>query len=370
MKIATFNIQNLYHRDKSLMTVPLGHNVKQWAGELDRLMQKHQKEHADFDRIRELSFLLGFERVDASRYAVLRKRNGRLYFQQRGFSNGMKASHLTNWNGWVAMQSIPLDKTSIANKAKVIAETDADVLLLQEVEDRASLVEFNKKMAMESDTFPYEQLTVIEGNNTDGLGMGILTKNGFVLDNIKNHIHDTDGQGNPLFDIDCPEYTIIAPTGEEIVIVDAQLSAIDASRRREQAIRVAQIYQRLVLNGRRLVMVTGTLNDAYFSDTLTPVLRETDLTDVSKCETFHVDQDKGKEASYFRMGAYRMGVNIQQREYLLLSPTLFSKLSHGGLHRKGVWQDRKPNWPIYTSMKHKRHAASEHPLVWAEILLR
>lgn len=369
MKIATFNIQNLFHRDKSFATLPMTHNVQNWVVELDTLMQKTKKEHRDFERIRELSFLLGFERVDYSRYAVLRKRNGRLYFQERGFSNEMKASHLTNWNGWVALQSISLDEIAITNKARAIAETDPDILLLQEVEDRASLLEFNKKMAMEFDILPYEQITVVDGNNDKGLGMGILTKNGYSLDRIKNHIHDTDGEGKPLFDIDCPEYTIVTPSGEEITIVDTQLSATNESRRREQAARLAQTYQRLLSEGQTRIVVSGTLNDVYFSNTLTPLLRETDLKDVSKHETFNVDFDKGKDASYFRLGAYRLGVNIQQREYLLLSPKLFSKLSDSGLHRKGVWQDRKPNWPIYSSIKHKHHSASEHPLVWGALSL-
>lgn len=330
-------------------------------------MQKQKKENRDFDRIRELSFLLGFEKVDYSRYAVFRKRNGQLYFQERGFSHEMRASHLTNWNGWVSLQSVPLHETAVVNKARVIAETDADILLLQEVEDRASLVEFNTKMALEFDVIPYEQITVIEGNHTKGLGMGILTKSGYALEGIKNHIHDSDNEGKSLFDIDCPEYTVVTPSGEEITIVDTHLSTTDEARRKMQSSQIANIYYRLASTGKQNVIISGVLNDVYFSNALAPLLRETDLNDVSKHETFHVDVDQGKDAGYFRLGAYRLGVNLQQKEYMLLSPSLYSKLWEAGLHRKGVWQDKKPNWRIYPSIKQKLHAASEHPLVWGEI---
>ena len=367
MKIATFNIQNLFHRDKSLTAPSLGHNAQQWAEELDRLMRLHRKGPNDFDRIRELSFLLGFEKVDTSRYAVLRKRNGRLYFQERGFSNEMKASHLTNWNGWMALHTVPLDEIAITNKARVVTEADADILLVRQVEDRASLLEFNKKLVLEFDVLPYEQIIAIEGNNSQGLGMGILTRNGYVLDSIKTHVHDTDGEGDPLFNIDCPEYTVVTPSGEEIIIVDTQLSAGSSAKRKQQAESIAQIYQRLVSVGKESIIVSGTLNDVPFSDALAPLLRDTNLTDTSKCDTFHVDKDEGTDASYFSMGAYRMGVNIRQREYLLLSPKLFAKLLDAGIHRKGVWQDKRPNWPIYPSIKYKRHAASEHPLIWGKL---
>ena len=38
MKIATFNIQNLFHRDKSLLEKPYGKNLNDWINELDALM--------------------------------------------------------------------------------------------------------------------------------------------------------------------------------------------------------------------------------------------------------------------------------------------------------------------------------------------
>lgn len=368
MKIATFNIQNLFHRDRRFVKNSLGKNLSDWSKELDRLMIMAHKSPRDFERIQELAFLLGFEPIDSRRYAVLRKRNQQLYFQERGFSREMKASQLTDWNGWVALGTVPLHPEAITNKAQVIAEIDADVLLLQEVEDRASLLEFHDTLTLETGILPYKEIIYLEGNNGYGLGMALLTKEGYRLDTIRTHVNDRDENGNPIFDIDCPEYTIVTPTGEEIVVVDTQLSANDPVKRKRQAESVAHIYQRLVSKGKQHMVVCGTLNDASFSDSLSPLLRGTDLRDVSKHMDFAITKENGREGTYFSLGAYRQGVNIKQRDYLMFCPKLFSKLVACGLDRKGVWQERRPNWTLFPSIKEKRHSASEHPIIWANLV--
>lgn len=366
MKIATFNIQNLFHRDRTFVTNNLGKNVTDWSCELDRLMCVINKEVRDFERIQELTFLLGFEHIDSNRYAVLRKRNQRLYFQERGFSREMKASELTDWNGWVALGTVPIDPEAVANKARAVAEIDADVLLLKEVEDRASLLEFHNMMTLQSGMEPYDEIVYLEGNNGYGLGMAILTKEGYRLDTIKTHVNDKDENGKPLFDIDCPEYTIITPSGESVTILDNQFSR-DLLKRKTQAVRVMEIYKRLHQKGREHIVVSGTLNDLSFSDSLAPLTRKTNARDVSKHPGFSIAKEKGREGTYFSLGAYRQGVNIKQKDYLMLSPKLFAKVDACGLDRKGVWQDRKPNWALFPSIREKRHAASEHPIIWASI---
>ena len=366
MKIACFNIQNLFHRDKSFINLRTSHCLTNWVNELDTLMRKRTKVIHDYDRIRELSFLLGFEKIEHSRYAVLRRRNGILYFQEKGFSQEMKASELTDWNGWVALGTVPIHPEAVANKARAVAEIDADVLLLKEVEDRASLSEFHNTMLLQSGIEPYDEIVHLEGNNGYGLGMAILTKGGYRLDTIKTHVNDKDKNGKPLFDIDCPEYTIITPAGESVTILDNQLSR-DPVKRKTQAARVMEIYKALHQKGREHLVVSGTLNDLSFSDSLAPLTLKTNVRDVSKHPGFSIARDKGREGTYFSLGAYRQGVNIKQKDYLMLSPKLFAKVDACGLDRKGVWQDRRPNWTLFPSIKEKRHAASEHPIIWADL---
>lgn len=113
-------------------------------------------------------------------------------------------------------------------------------------------------------------------------------------------------------------------------------------------------------------MVCDTLNDVSYSHCLATLMRETDLVDVSKHTSFKADTDKGSSANYFSLGAYRMGVNIKQKDYLMLSPKLFEMLKASGMNRRGTWPERKPNWKLYPSISCKEHAASEHPLLWTE----
>jgi hypothetical protein len=79
-----------------------------------------------------------------------------------------------------------------------------------------------------------------------------------------------------------------------------------------------------------------------------------------------VNFDKGKDAGYHSLGAYRMGVNIKQKDYLLLSPELFVKLKSSGLNRKGIWPVKQPMWTTYPTMQNKIHAASEHHAIWGD----
>jgi len=125
----------------------------------------------------------------------------------------------------------------------------------------------------------------------------------------------------------------------------------------------------LQMRGKINIVVAGTLNAPSYCNSLAPLLQKTDLKDICKNKTFNVDFDEGKDATYFRLGAYRMGVNIRQEDYLLLSPALFLNVKSSGLNRKGVWPEKRPNWRIYSSIWNMEHAASLHPGVWGEMLL-
>lgn len=365
MKIATFNIQNLFYRHTDLIKKNRSKNATDWIKELDTLLLKNQKNVRDSERIHDLSFLLGFEKIEGMPYAILQNKAGNLCFKRQGVQNLSKASFLTNWEGWVKLANMPLHEKAIFSKAYVVAEADPDILILQEVEDRSSLMEFNTEYLPLLKVAPYREVMVFETNDARGLGMGILLKNGYRLKGIKNHLHDLDTDGYALFDVDCQEYEIGTPDGDTIWILSNQFSP-EETQRRKQANKVAEIYDWMQSEGKKVV-VCGTLNDVAYSDALSPLIRDTNLTDVSRHKRFDVAVDQGKDAGYFRLGAYRMGVNLKQKDYLLLPPYLFEKVKKAGMNRKGTWAYRKPNWKVYPSIASKHHAASEHPLVWAEI---
>ncbi|CAG2532831.1 Exonuclease III [Maribacter dokdonensis] len=367
MKIASINIQNIFHRDKDLIQSGLNKCVTDWVSELDALMRGDSKTERDTERIRELSFLLGFERTEPHAYGILRKRNGGLYLKECNFSQEGRASEESQWRGWIPLRTLPILNASVRNKARMIAEADPDILIVQEVEDKAALDLFNNTYLSEFGIRPFERTLVLEGNDARGLGMGIMSKNGYRLDTVKSHTTEKDRSGRPLFETDCQEYFFMTPEVRSLRVISVQFSKDDESLRKRQAEAVADIYEAKIADGEENVIICGTLNDASYSDSLSPLIRHTDLKDSSKHPNFNVATDHGRDASYFRMGAYQKGVNIRQKDYLLLSPVLFKGLTETGLNRKAMWPERLAKWSLYPSVQKREQAASRHPLLWSDI---
>ena len=373
MKIATYNIQNLFHRDKNLSEKTYSKCVSDWINELDDLMSGKTYPGNRIDRIQELAFLLGFEKTYHTPYAVMRRRAGSLFLKGVYYSKEVKANELTDWNGWVSIKTVPLDRIAIQNKARVIAEINPDILLLQEIEDRASLEEFNAELLPEFECLPFQDLTVLQSSDKRGLETGSMLKNSYRVTSIKSHRFDVVDSSNLIKEF--LQYEILTQSKEILCLLAAQLQEDGKEKDKSDAIRkkqanyITNIYQDLREEGQENIIIAGTLNAVSYCDSLSPLLRNTDLKDVTKHSSFKVDFDQGKDASYFRLGAYRKGVNIKQKDYLLLSPKLFSKIEKSGLNRKGVWPNKKPMWSIYSSIDNKNQAASEHPAIWAEIKL-
>jgi len=135
----------------------------------------------------------------------------------------------------------------------------------------------------------------------------------------------------------------------------------------QQAQRVAEIYEQLRSQGQELVIVGGTLNAVSYCFSLAPLLQKSDLKDISKHPGFNVAVEKEKDAGNFHRGAFAMGLNIIQKDYLLLSPEMFSRVKNSGLSRKALWSEKASQWPVYNTIKNKKQAASEHAVVWGEI---
>ena len=368
MKIATFNVQNLFHRDRSLIQRTAGKCVSDWISEFDTLLSK-EKCASNTERLMELSFLLDFDKTYQNPYVVMRKKAGELYLKGMNCSKELKSGELTDWNGWIKVQTVPIDPEATKHKAMVIAEIDPDILVLQEVEDKMSLDEFNNFILPKYNCEPFAESFLIPNSEGKGRNQALLLKNGYQLESIKVHkIDDSEIAAQELI-----EYEIQTPKGENIHLISAHFyenridKEIAFEIRKNQAYQVSLVYKMLQMQGKTNIAIGGTLNAPSYCSSLSSLLQETDLKDISKNKTFNVDFDEGKDATYFRLGAYRMGVNIKQEDYLLLSPELFSNVKSSGLNRKGVWPEKRPNWRIYSTLQNKNQAASGHPGVWGKL---
>ena len=368
MKIATYNIQNIFYRDRALIKKYREENRELWVEEFEMLMLKGMRTSKEFNRMRALSQLLGFEDSQNSPYLTMKHKMGQLFLKKNVEAKTYKATHLTDWNGWIKLNSNPINDIAIENKAKVIQEASPDVLVLLEVEDRASLLEFNTYFLSDA----YAHILYLETNDVYGRGIGVLTKEGYKVKSMKSHVNDFDDNGNPIFDMDLQEYKISTPNGKIVTVLstcfldDTENPAQANTKIEVQSKRIAEVYQALDAYN-DLIAVVGTLNAPSYSKLLSPITQETDLKDISKHRTFEVDLDKGKDSKYFRLGAYKMGVNIKQRDYLMLSATLYKAVKNSGLIRKGIWFKKRPQWEILKTIKNEMHLASEHPLVWSQL---
>jgi endonuclease/exonuclease/phosphatase family metal-dependent hydrolase len=212
----------------------------------------------------------------------------------------------------------------------------------------------------------YTETMLIDGNDTRGIDVGLMTKTGYQIGWMRSHVDDRAPSGGRVFSRDCPETCIWTPSGESVWILSNHFKSRgygvkDASdaRRWLQAEHVRTIYERLKLEGAKYIAVTGDLNDSPDSDTLSPLLRDTDLKDASTHEKF---VDDG------RPGTYKDGHARDKLDYVLLSPALYARMSQGGIWRKGVWGGKNGAlWEIYPEMTSAAHAASDHAAIWCDV---
>ena len=368
MKVASFNVQNLFHRDRIFIENTKTHCRSKWPQEFDKLLLTTNGVGLSIDRLRELSCFLKLDKTDISPYFTIRRHEGVLHIKRMD-QHDVKAGEFSNWNGWIKVRTSPISLRATMHKAQVIKEIDPDILILQEIEDRISLEEFNNLILPQVNCTPFDQCILIPSSEGKGREQALLLKNGYELDSVKFHIIDTsDVPSHELID-----YSIITKERKLIHILstyfyDNRLNKEKASEvRRLQALGVSRVYKELEGNGQIKVIIAGTLNAPSYCNSLAPLLQNTSLKDITKHVSFEVDYDDGLDASYHRMGAYRKGVNIKQKDFMLLSPTLFKTINDSGLNRKAMWPNERPQWANYKSIKIKKDAASEHPALWCSL---
>ncbi len=175
-----------------------------------------------------------------------------------------------------------LPKTS-AVEAKIkslggaIRLINADILALQEVENKALLTKLNTQ---ELAGLGYKELRLIEGNDMRGIDVALLSK--YSVTGLKSHIQDrfqgVDGDTNTYgFSRDCLEVTIEAPLGQTVTLLINHLRALSYGndeneailRRHAQANRVREISDEILKRSPDAnLAIVGDLNDTPNSKTL------------------------------------------------------------------------------------------------------
>ena len=377
MRVATYNVENLFDRAKAL-------NLPTWAdGRV--VLEQHARINELFNEpiytsaiqveIMDLLGKLGLlGRDDGGEFAILRQNRGRLLTRHNDGTVDIVANGRIDWVGWVDLKKEPVNELATQHTAMVIRDINAQILGVVEAENRVSLRDFSKILLTQVSGSSYRQVMVIDGNDERGIDVGIMTATGYEIVGIRSHVDDDDGEG-PVYSRDCPEFTVITPSGDEVVMLVNHFKSKgygtqsdSDKRRRRQAAWTAAIYERLIADGHPNVVVVGDLNDTPDEPgdppgPLAPLLVDTDLRDVTTHPTFTPDPNG-------RPGTYGNGTKSQKIDYVLLSPALFSKVTGGGIFRLGVWGGVNGTlFPHYPTMTRKVEQGSDHAAIFADINL-
>ncbi len=384
MKIAAFNVENLFDRAKAFNEEDdsKAQRVIRAVAELNCLFEIAVYSDAAKERMLELVAALELNRFNEGPLALVRRIRGRIFRRPQSGGIEVVAIGRGSWIGWAELKTAPVDEVAVMNTGRVIRDVDADILAVVEAENRVALKQFSEfvfdrvKDEVAHVIRPYTQIMLIDGNDDRGIDVGLMTKEGFDIGLMQSHIHDLKPDGNPIFSRDSPEYAVTTPSGELIWVIPNHFKskfggndAASIAKRKAQATRVAEIYKRLRGDDHDNIVILGDLNDTPDSGPLQPLLAQTDLRDVSEHDLFDTGEFKGREGTEERgIGTFGLGNDADKIDYLLLSPALFERVTAAGLFRKGAWPgSRPPRWTVYEELKEKVHIASDHHVIWAEI---
>lgn len=368
MRLATYNVENLFDRPRvmNLESWDQGRDILGWFSELSQLLGEELYSAAMKSRMEALLVDLGLEKVDESKYVILRRNRGKLL--QRPKTGGVKitAEGRVEWAGSLELKEEPVDEIAMQNTARVIRDVDADVLAVIEAEHRHGLIEFNQAILKAIGGEPYRHIMLIDGNDTRGIDVGLATKAGFPIIQVCSHVDDLLPNGEGVFSRDCPEFWTMTQSGNQLVVLVNHLKSKgygtpekSNARRKAQAERVAEIYLSLVQKGVEYIAVVGDLNDTPGSDPLSPLIAGTDLQDISRHEAF---DDGGYPGTYGGCG------ESNKIDYILLSPKLFESVTSCGVERRGMWPGVRPKkWESYPELEKDYQAASDHAALWVDV---
>jgi endonuclease/exonuclease/phosphatase family metal-dependent hydrolase len=388
MRLATYNVENLFARARALDPVDpaRGQPALSAFEEFNRIAA--HPVYSDEDKaamLAALETLRVFVRTRAGRranpdlfgdgFAVLRENRGDFLAVPADGEPRIVATGRSSWNGWVDLIVDPVDELSTRMTARVVADVAADVLCVVEAESRPSLVRFNDELLGHR----YDHAMLVDGNDPRGIDVGLFCVAGVEIDWVRSHVDVPDPlvAGKRLFSRDCPVYRLLLPTGAELYMVLNHLKSQSFTSgdpdplRTRQATEVRAVYDRLRAAGAQFVAVVGDFNKRPDHPSLRPLLGPgSPLVDAYSLDAFSglfdpLDHDRE------RPGSFQSCTIGNRLDYILLSPELAERVTDGGIFRRGLWGTpsnvKRPRlWDAYPEITSARHAASDHGAVWVE----
>jgi endonuclease/exonuclease/phosphatase family metal-dependent hydrolase len=365
LRIASFNVQNLFSRPKvfNFHDKSKGDN---WLAKIDEFQKILREENYTAIRKARLVELWNDEKVKD--YVTVNEERGSKLFERSGYAVvGVLADGADDWDGSIAFKRAKFSDIARGNTAQVIKDTMADVMCIVEAEDRPTLRSFDGHAL--NNRFKYEML--LDGNDNRGIDVGLYSK--YPLGGIWTHMFDRVGNSR-IFSRDCPEYEVFLPNGENLYVLCNHLKSkgydTDGTadeRREKQAKEIVKILGAYDLKN-ELVVVAGDLNDYPTSKPLKPLMDVKNLHDVLELQ-FPTEPA--------RRWTYEYENVFEQYDYVMVSEPLRDAFVKARVERKGMYKLEKmtsANPDIdtekeYDTVKLWKDAASDHGAVCAEFSL-
>ena len=376
IRIASFNVENLFARPKvfDLSDWSAGQPVLKAYETAGALLQKSKYTAADKKQIRDLFVTLEIYTVDKKTKAIrrnqttdpqwawLRKNRGTFDREPGDKRKNVEivADGRGDWIGWIELAKEAVDETATRMTARVIRDIGAQVLGLVEVEDRPSLLRFNRDLLGGL----YRHVMLVDGNDDRGIDVAIMTRNGFDIESIRSNVDKTDSKGI-VFSRDCAEYEVRTPKGAVIhVLVNhfKSQSGGGGAKRKRQAKAVRKIVDELVQAGNHVVVV-GDLNEGPAAAGSAPpnlarlFKNNSPLIDCYSLPGFDIGN---------RPGTFDSCVLRNRFDYIFISKSLQPHYIGGRVFRKGLWGSRvkRPTlWETYPEITASKEGASDHSAV-------
>jgi hypothetical protein len=169
--------------------------------------------------------------------ALLRKYRGQLLRRAPGDDGDIDeedvsvvATGRSDWTGWVDLVKDQIQARAIENTARVIREVGADIVGVVEAEDRITLQRFSQTPLMSGNKPLYPHVMVIDGNDSRGIDVGVLSNDRYPIRSIRSHV-DEGPIRKRLFSRDCAEYWFTFPddtglAGQTLVVLVKSMSRV------------------------------------------------------------------------------------------------------------------------------------------------
>lgn len=369
MRIATFNVENLFERARimNLDNWSDGRAVLEAFKALTDLLEQPVYGPADKAAILALMGKLGLRKSDEGPYVILRRNRGALVARRKTGAVDVVADGRGDWIGWIELKVEQVNATAIRNTAQVLRDLAADIQVVIEAEHRIALAEFNADVLRPAGGLPFASIMLIDGNDGRGIDVGLLTAAGYDIGLMRSHVNE-GRPARPVFSRDCPEFQVTTPAGERIWVLPCHFKskgygspADNDARRLREATAVAGYVDRLLAEGAQNIVVLGDLNDTPGAAPLAPLFLHPHLQSVHGHPAFAFSPPD-------RPGTRKLGAKSDQIDHILLSGALWARVQAGGIFRKGAWPGvRRKLWDSYPEITREVHAASDHHAVWVDV---